>query len=621
MCGIFGSINVKIQEQFSLDSLKHRGPDGFGVWRSADLNLVFAHRRLSILDTSDLGKQPMHGWGLAITLNGEIYNFLEIRNELKRIGYSFQSETDTEVVLAAYKHWGKLCVNRFNGMWALAIWDHQKQELFLSRDRFGKKPFYYFQKNNQFIFSSEMKAILPYMPEVNKHPEFNQFSKHLFNYEATEACLIDGIKKLPAGTIAYYRPNGERQVEIERFWHPDKEQFDIPKKYTDQVMQFRALFEDACRIRMRSDVPIGTALSGGVDSSAVICTLAHVAKQSGERMSTNWQNAFVAGFPNTFLDETRYAKQVTDYLNIPVTFIEIDPIKALDNFWEAFYLQEDLYLTSPFPMMQTYQNMHKNGIRVSIDGHGADELLSGYGSDLLEAFHDAGFNKKAIQNIIETYNANGPVETTQQISKRHFNWNDYHQAMKKSYPGRKNLYTYYLKSCLRTSSKKGQFNQVLYTEFYQTILPTLLRNYDRYSMSQGIETRMPFMDYRLVSFCQSLPWESKIRNGYTKSIVRDALEPIMPYDVIRRKGKIGFNTPIIDWLRGPWKAFFLDMLYSKSCEESELIDTKAMRQEFDILLNNTNYTFAQAEQFWIKLSPYIWEQSFLKQRFWKPQAV
>jgi asparagine synthase (glutamine-hydrolysing) len=336
-------------------------------------------------------------------------------------------------------------------------------------------------------------------------------------------------------------------------------------------------------------------------------------------MAENWQNAFVAGFPNTFLDETRYAKQVTDFLDIPATFIEIDPTKALDDFWESFYLQEDLYLTSPFPMMQTYKRMYDNGIRVSIDGHGADELLSGYGSDLLTAFHDAGINKKAVQNIINTYNANGPVETTEQMSKRNFGIDDYKAFMNKAYPGRKDLFRFYLNSIIR-NKKPTSFNDLLYEEFYETILPTLLRNYDRYSMSQGIETRMPFMDYRLVTFCQSLPWESKIKDGYTKAIVRDALEPIMPVEVIRRKGKIGFNTPIIDWLRGPWKSFFQDIIYSQSFKESYFIDAKSIQLEFEALLNQPNYTFAQAEQFWIKLSPYIWEQSFLKQRFWKAET-
>lgn len=622
MCGIFVAINKEISSTENFSILAHRGPDGFGIWKHSTYNITFGHRRLAILDLTDAGKQPMYYRGNVITLNGEIYNFLEIRYELKAKGYSFQTDTDTEVVLAAYEEWGENCVHKFNGMWSFAIWNEAKKHIFFSRDRFGKKPLFYYKAGNQFIFASEMKALFQFLPEVKPAANFNQITANIFGYESTENCLIEGIKRFPAGSNGILNLESN-EFKILKYWDTKASLHAVPKKYDDQVEEFRDIFIDACKIRMRSDVPIGTALSGGVDSSAIICSLAHIKKLDGERLSSNWQNAFVASFPGTFLDETKYAKKVVDYLGIPAHYITIDAAKSLNGFYESLFNFEELYLTSPFPMLETYKAVRDNGVVVTIDGHGADEMFSGYGTDLLDAFKDAGLNFSQILNILEAYK--GVIsndEGQNPIGKIDFRF--YWNRMIQTEKGRKNLTKFYLNKFQGKGKKDnpengelGYFNSTLYEMFDSTILPTLLRNYDRYAMANSVEIRMPFMDHRLVSYSFSLPWQSKIKNGYSKAIIRDALEPIMPKEVIRRKSKIGFNTPIVDWMQNEWKEFLMDTIESSEFKECSLINSKKVSQEVISVISNPKSTFLQGQQAWVGLSPFFWEKAVIKSNFWK----
>ena len=612
MCGIFGMVGNISQElaRFCTDTLAHRGPDGSGITQLDGITL--GHRRLAILDLSEHGKQPMsYGDGRYwITYNGELYNFLELRQELIRLGHKFKSDSDTEVILAAFVEWGEHCLLKFNGMWAFAIWDVQEKKLFLSRDRFGKKPLFYSFLPFGFTFASEMKALFPLLDDVVPNLPLVKDKQRIFRYEATEECVIKGIKRFPAGHYAWYSGG---QLKKYRYWNTLDHLVQVPGRYEEQVERFRELFLDACRLRMRSDVPVGTALSGGLDSSATISALAEIAKDpAGNRITSDWQHAFVAAFPGTLLDESKYAKMVTDNLGIDATFITIDPLKALDKLYEYFYLVEDLYITSPIPFMLTYGAMKDHGIKVTIDGHGADECFAGYPSDYLSAFYDAKLSISKTKMILNTFYDTVPRESAQTNlpSKGRF-WMKWHL---------KQAAFRILKKLPKASedSRHAEYREFdhltrkLYDSTHATILPTLLRNYDRYSMASGVEIRMPFMDYRMICFAFSLPWTSKIRNGFSKAIIRDAVAGLMPEEVAYRKTKIGFNSPIVDWIKGPLKDFFLDTIYSQSFNNSDLVDAPEVAKQINKVIQNSHATFQDGEKAWTLLAPYFWEQSVIK---------
>jgi asparagine synthase (glutamine-hydrolysing) len=614
MCGIFGyvgELSAPVAET-CLATLAHRGPDGSGLWQTEEITL--GHRRLAILDLSNSGRQPMeYGEGrYRITFNGEIYNFLEIRSELTGKGHRFRSDTDTEVILAAYAEWGPDCLRRFNGMWAFAIWDDVEKSLFLARDRFGKKPLFYSHRTGGFAFASEMKALFPLLDQLQPSADFAWMRRNVFLYEATEKCLIEGVMRFPAGHYGYVK-NG--RLSLSRWWNTLDHLVEVPRRSEEQVERFRELFVDACRIRMRSDVPVGTALSGGLDSSATICTMAHIAHQSrvaGDRISSDWQHAFVATFPGTPLDESRYARMVTDHLGITASFLEIDPRKSIDALDDMLYKLEELNMTSPIPMVQTYAGMRAAGVVVTIDGHGADELLAGYPSSLPYAFPDCGLNPWAVSSVKRAYRESFPkgevqFKATGTYELPFLNYMARHVA--KRLLGRKEEQS--RDSGHPNFSRLSHLNRHLYILTHDTILPTLLRNYDRYAMTNGVEIRMPFMDHRIVTFAMSLPWTGKIRDGYTKRIIRDAIGPYMPADIAFRKSKIGFNTPIVDWMQRDLKEYFLDTVHSQAFATSSLIDADKVRAQVERIIHDDQAKYQEGEQAWTSLVPFLWERAVL----------
>ena len=613
MCGILGVIPAQDPTLFNsaLQKLNHRGPDGTGVFSDGN-HVSLGHKRLAILDLTDEGRQPMTSLcgRFTITYNGEIYNFVELKDDLQKRGYHFKSTSDTEVLLNAYIEWREGCLNKFNGMWSFAVWDRKKKTLFLARDRFGKKPLFYSIKNNFFVFASEMKAVAPFLREISISKQFDKLKNNLFTYETSEYTLIENIKRFPAGSFGIYRSGA---IKIKRYWNTLDHIHGVPTTYGKQVDKFRELIFDACRIRMRSDVPIGTALSGGLDSSAIISIMAVLGKSNVkvDRIASEWQHAFIATFPNTPLDESEYAKKVLNHIRISGNFLDINPHKEWGRLDDYLYLFEELFVTSPIPMMKTYEAIKQNGISVSIDGHGADETLGGYMFSIFHALPDARFIGKNAQNVFETYKNMLPEDEAQFefISKSLL-----------SYP--KFLSKEFIKYILGKNSNKpknniefqklDRFNKHLYVLVHNTILPTLLRNYDRYSMATGVEIRMPFMDHRLVTYCLSLPWNSKIRRGYTKSILRDAVKGILPEDIRMRKLKIGFNTPIFDWMRGPLKSYFKDEIHSVDFKHCNLIRPNTVKKKINYVINHPRASFLDAERAWSAFLPYLWEKAFLK---------
>lgn len=652
MCGIFGVVNRKIEYGLAekcLNTIVHRGPDAGKIVQNFEddecrVPVTFGHRRLAIMDLSDAGIQPMSyaDGRYLMVFNGEIYNFLEIRERLKKKGYTFKSDCDSEVILAAYMDAGEKCLDEFNGMWAFAIWDNVKNELFVSRDRFGVKPLYYIFMNADtgelikdlnsasderisIAFASEMKALIPLMSEVTPNRGIVCDPGRIVYYESTSECVIEGIHRLEAGHNAVLKVTGEgnnlcfaKDFTTLRYWNTLDHLVDLPDSYEEQVEMCREIFLDACKIRMRSDVTIGTALSGGLDSSATICAMAHLSRNESElRMNRDWQHAFVASFPGTTLDETAYAKRVTDYLGIDSTFVTIDPVAAIDKLSYYVYLQEDVYLTSPIPMMLLYGALRENGTYVTIDGHGADELFGGYTFDFINSLADAK-NQEEKDMVLTAYIESFPKDGS-------------NMAMKSPTPMgvRKDMLIrrlYDIKNYRKQPYKKVRaagdlrykkmdtLGKRLYASSHETILPTLLRNYDRYAMGNSVEIRMPFMDYRMVTMAMSLPWQSRLHGGYSKSIIRDAMAPYMPQDIAYRRTKIGFNSPIVEWMQGPLKEYFSDIINSQSFINCYLIDNAQVRRQVEEVMNNKNATFAMGENAFSALYPYLWEQAFVKQK-------
>ncbi len=611
MCGVLGYWGHIDSHRFNaaLDRLTHRGPDGSGVWTDAEHHVMLGHRRLAIVDLSNAASQPMRKGQLTIIFNGEIYNFIEIRTELESQGEFFHTDSDTEVFLAAYQRWGAECLHRFNGMWAVAIWNHQSGSLFLARDRFGKKPLYYSFGNDSFVFGSEMKALMPLMDHVRISEQFHELAASQSTYESSEECLVSNIKRFPAGSFALVTREdiSKTNLKIRCYWKTLSNLVETPATYEEQVDRFRELFVDACRIRMRSDVPVGTALSGGLDSSAVACTMKHAAGSDGfQRMAPDWQRAFVATFPETSVDESEYASAVTSHLGTKTVFLPVDPGRGLQNLPEYHYLFEELYWTSPVPMIEIYRAVRRSGVKVTLDGHGADELLSGY-DGFLTALNDSLFDLAYSKHILHC--ARGSAQGCLDVMRQHI----------QNHKGRKGLIRHLLgrlfqiKSLSKSDSRLGFLNQTLYSCFHEGMLPTLLRNYDRYSMAAGVEIRMPFMDHRLVSFCFSLPWTSKIPKSslYTKAILRDAIGPWMPLSVRNRRSKIGFTTPFSEWATTHWREFLLDVVHSKSFKECHLIQPDLIRNKI-IKVTEGEILGHEADKAWAEITPYFWYEHFFK---------
>lgn len=619
MCGIYGVVNRKVDRGLAekcLDTMIHRGPDGSGIWQEEDVTL--GHRRLSILDLSNAGSQPMsyadgRYW---MTFNGEVYNFVEIREELQAKGYTFRGNSDSEVIIAAYCEWKEACVERFNGMWTFAIWDRVEKTLFMSRDRFGVKPLFYAElPGGGVAFASEMKAILPLLPKVEANKVM--FDRYFMDnhYENEVDCLVKGIKRFPAGHNAWIK---DGQMKIARYWNTLDHLITVPKSYEEQVEAFRELFLDACKIRMRSDVTLGTALSGGLDSSATICAMSYISKNMPDaRGNSDWQHAYVACFPGTDLDETKYAKMVTDYLGIPHTFMDVNTAISEREFLRQLYCFEELWGNSQVPMMELYKKEREFGTTVSLDGHAADELFAGYGFDILKAYPNAK-GRDEIDQITMAY-LNQNTETEIDMNSAAFK-----KQSNKMY--RDYMTKYYAKKLLGKADVKSAYadhpnwnrldnlNKALFVSTHETILPTLLRNYDRDSMASSIEIRMPFLDYRVVQFAFSIDWRSKLHGGFSKSIVRDAGASFMPHEIAYRRTKLGFNAPMVDWMRGPYRQFFEDTVASQAFMECALVDNPAkVREDLAKFLAGENSTLHHATDIWNRIQPYLWERALIKQ--------
>ncbi len=612
MCGISGiynlnglSVDLSQLKKFT-DSMYHRGPDGAAYELLNENALGLGQRRLSILDLSISGKQPMsYGNGRYwITYNGEVFNFEHIKSELIQNGYTFASETDTEVILASYIHWGKDCLNKFNGMWAFAIWDEIEKELFLARDRFGIKPLYYVHKHGEsFSFASETRAFkfLDGYSRVINQERLELNAKDPYALEGLGYTIFEDIfQLLPGHCLTIKKGNG---VEQKRWWHISDHLQVVPKTLEEQAEAYYQLFRDACRIRLISDVPIGTALSGGLDSTAVYSTVYSILQSEKlGRVNPDAQRAFTAVFPGLPQDEQIYAQKAVDFTGGPITFIESNLSDLTNQIEKETELSDFLNVSPISSISDVYKGMRKNGVVVSMDGHGVDEMLYGYRDMVYSLYNNSLWNgsvneTKSFQSVLENLYHPSQWQTEglkfdKKLTDKIDRESSVFFMLKRFVKGKQSSNEFLPLELPSLSDKPYNFkdtelaDRMVYNETFQHTLPALLRNFDRAGMMNSIEIRMPFMDWRLVSFVFSLPIESKIGGGFTKRILRESMKNKMDETLRTRTYKVGIGSPVEHWINGSLKNWAFDQLDNKdlklkaehSIQKSGNIDAATVRQ-------------------------------------------
>lgn len=595
MCGIFGIISKKdnlIDESFDAMGkyLQHRGPDANGKSHIviADTQVYLGHVRLAILDLSDNGLQPMVSICQNYTLiyNGEIYNYVELREELEKNGCVFQTKTDTEVVLKALIHWGSEAFNKFNGMWGLAFFDKRKEELWLSRDRFGVKPLYYAQFGETLYFASELKSILVGAKKKFKlnHNVIYQFLTHSLLEYGVET-FFEQIYKVPAATYLKFDIKKCYPItakDFQPFWHYPKSQAqDASISESDLIMEMESLFTDAVRIRLRCDVPVGVTLSGGIDSSSITCKMR-------ELMGNQTLNTFSIINDEKMYDERYFIHQVSN--KFPTNAIQanmsLNTDSLLDTYQKIVWFNEQPVLSfSSVGFYYLMQLARQNGVKVILSGQGADEILCGYRKYLYFYLYQLMCNKKLLTGIKTTFDflSNGTLLSQFNLhdAKRYFPL--WLRQQQKSYLGAA-LKNIHLSSMLGSSCVMID-RQI--QDICSTSVPSLLHYEDRLSMAEGIEIRLPFLDYRLVEFSLKLPTKLKLRDGWSKWIFRKAMEKVVPPEIIWRKDKQGFSIPQQIWFKNEFRKSVSNIFSQPMISEAlNLVDSGSVRSYFNLFCKN-----------------------------------
>ncbi len=565
MCGISGIIQKsEIEVPNNLvreinDLIAHRGPDGEGFYH--DEKVHFGHRRLAILDLSDLGKQPM-SWkqDYVVTFNGEIYNYLEIRDELKASGYEFKTECDTEVILAAYEHWGEACVDRFNGMWAFAIHDKIKKQVFCSRDRFGIKPFYCLETDDFFAFGSEIKQ-LTHLQETQHVCEEVMLEFLITGLEdCTEKTFFKDIVKLPAGhnlTISLHDGSSQLYKYYDITFEPSN------TALAESVENYKTSLEEAIKLRMRSDVKVGTCLSGGLDSSSVAAMASKLYTGEGKF------NAVHAKSEEQATDESKFAKEVAEHANLDLHIIEPSYTDFKNTIEDVIYTQEEPFGT-PSVAMQYFVLQKARSINciVMLDGQGGDETLLGY-EKYYPAYLKSQGSLSLMKNVFKSsQNSKLSLKKTIQFLIYFTNYKLRLKRLKKknSFVKSDLLNRFESASLKAMATAYRDIKTLQKQEILSTQMPHLLKYEDKNAMRHAVETRLPFIDYKTLETAVNTVDSYKIRDGWTKYILRKVVDPILPKSIVWRKNKLGFNAPEGIWLKKHGK------IMEDTVLQSELLD-------------------------------------------------
>ncbi len=611
------------------DSLTHRGPDDLGYllldsrngefqltqisYASEPRDVCLGHRRLSIIDLSPSGRQPMANdrRDTFVVFNGEIFNYLELRAELAAMGHAFRTHSDTEVILHAYEQWGAGCVQRFNGMWALSIWDQRKREMFCSRDRFGIKPFYYWLDESAFIFASEIKGILR---ALETRPGANRSVIGDFLIDGslcrTADTFFEGIQRLLPAHNLTVSAEGAR---VSRYWnYPEAAP---PCNEGEATERFQALLDDAVRLCLRSDVPVGIALSGGMDSSSILALASRT--QHSQRLK-----AFTAVFPGQPYDESEYAELAARASGAELFCIDDRSPNLLDDLtriiWTMDYPALDPQVLSRWRLMR----LASEHVKVVLEGQGADEMLAGYpvryfAPYLLDELGNRARGRggvplrdlaQACRTVHREYGNLAWYGLIRQLTPRNLSlrWLRRMQAKNQVFtpefvranPGRQ--------EAIPDGIYGDRLTSMMHYDHATGILPMLLKFGDALSMSFSVESRLPFLDHRLVEFVFSIPPNRKLQGSLTKGILREAMAGVVPERILSRTDKVGFRTPVDRWIAEHMDSTIRPILLSKQCKERGIFDTRSLERVLErqisgkALLQNSIFRWLSLE-LWFRL--------------------
>ncbi|NLG33313.1 MAG: asparagine synthase (glutamine-hydrolyzing) [Syntrophomonadaceae bacterium] len=622
MCGICGQTGIKLNPIVDLERrlqvmnqlLSHRGPDGEGIWVHPEQQVGFGHRRLSIIDLAT-GNQPMSDpGGNWITFNGEIYNYIELRNQ---IGSSeFRTSSDTEVILQAYSKWGRACVDHLRGMFAFAIWDEERQELFCARDRFGIKPFYYTVVDGVFYFASEVKALLPFVEHIETCLE------GLKDYLTFQLCLHgktlfkDIYELLPGHRLIL--KNGS--VVTERYWQVYYDlDFDHTAKYFEDRIQELVL--ESVEFHLRSDVPIGAYISGGLDSS-IIASVA-------TRKCSDGFMGFTGKFSESMdYDESEYARTLAEWRGFTLNEVDITVNDFIENIRKVIY-HLDYPVAGPgsFPQYMV-SGLAAKSRKVVLGGQGGDEIFGGYTRYLIAYFEQC--IKAAIDgttnsgNFIVTYESIIPNLVAlknykpllqefwkeglfEDLDRRYFrlinrapalgdeiNW----EALE-PYSAFQSFQAIFR---AENVGKESYFDSMTHFDF-KTLLPALLQVEDRVSMAHGLESRVPFLDHPLIELAATIPSNIKFKDGTMKNVLKNSMHSYLPDAILNRTDKMGFPVPLNDWMKGGARDFIHDIFSTRQALSRDFIDNHKVLHKLD---SEPKY----GRTIWGLLSLELWQQAF-----------
>lgn len=625
MCGIAGIVSLNnqsisgLEQKLSVmgDLLAHRGPDDDGIWCTAGKNAGLAHRRLSILDLSPAGAQPMVGPNqTALVHNGEIYNFVELQEALGQY-WDFVGRSDTETILASYARLGDHLVDQLRGMFAFALWDEKSNRLLAARDRFGIKPFYYTIQKNEFYFASEAKALLPFLEFIDTDPD--ALAQYLtFQYTIDELTLFKGINQLlPGHTLVV--ENGA--VSVKRYWDVNYEiDWDHSPKYFYE--RFRELLDDSVDVHLRSDVPVGGYMSGGIDSSLVSI----LAAQRDPRNRDFFHGKFTQ-FPG--YDESAFAQLAADKAGGALHQIDITSDDFLSNIESVIYhLDTPVAGPGSFPQFMV-SKLAAEKVKVVLGGQGGDEVFGGYARYLvayleqcLKAAMDGSYRNGSYIVTIESIIPNlGVLKEYKpmiqnfwkeglfgELDERYFrlidrsndmteevNWNELDKAgVLESF-----------KSIFNNANnvrKQAYFDRMTHFDF-KCLLPALLHVEDRMSMAHGLESRVPLLDHALIEFTATVPADIKFREGRMKDMIKETYRETLPTELVERRDKMGFPVPLREWYAADIKDFVMDTFKSQAAKERALFNFQSVE---DGLSKEQRFS----RKTWGLLSLELWQQMF-----------
>jgi asparagine synthase (glutamine-hydrolysing) len=592
MCGIFAWILTGTQRQNRdvlmrvTDLMSHRGPDGAGYWLgdSADglYQIGLGHRRLSIIDLQG-GAQPM--WSsdrtIALTFNGEIYNYIELRQELVELGHIFHTSSDTEVLIEAYKAWGPAAIVRLRGMFAFSLWDENKQRLVIARDPFGKKPLFLTEMPGVWLFGSEIEPIIQF-PGVDRSLDHEALQEYLLNrYVPGPSTLFRSVKKFPPGCYGVWQAG---YLSVTRYYTPPFATT-VPNvmNFGDAVQMFSETFEDAVRIRMRSDAPFGAYLSGGVDSSAIVATMV---RQSSERVRT-----FSVGFREAKYSELDFARTIARRFETNHHEVVVEPDLFMEQ-WPTAVLRRGAPVSEPadIPIL-ILSKMASHTVKMVLTGEGSDELMGGYPKHRAEPWiklyhrimpqvvHDhlvwpaiqvlpyamrrakifaMAAGERELTNRMRVWFGGVSVEERDALLGR-----SVPIAPREAYP---------------FSAKMGSsVRRTLFFDQTSWLPDNLLERGDRMMMAGSIEGRMPFMDIELAALVARFPDKFLVGKPGGKAVLRAAMDQILPSEILSRE-KIGFRIPVAEWFRGPYREFVCDALLSETSQLNVICDNRVVRR-------------------------------------------